>query len=709
MKAGYLIAVVAVVALALYIVKARQDRLGSAEVNIRPISLDSGESTVSKPVKPQTDDEAENKRKERERKIAEDKAKPKPAPAPPVYRDRSDVAENLTPPPTVNPDETSNGDTSMDAAPSTEPTHAAAPAAEPAKADPQAVPETAQAVPPPATTESSYNPPDTTKILFNAESLPLSPDDRSSLATATADYVRGMNGNSGKNAETAARFLGIALRLDPRNRNAIITNGQLRRGAATTLNDPKFSPQAFAKQLIFAIKSLKNAGDENSGKLAVYLIDMAAMVDPSNEDAVFFAESATTKPDWAAIVPPAAAATATSPATHPDTATTSGPAPLKREKAVIKTLVVQDSATGAQTASTTEITVTATAAEAETQFILPATASEDAQIASDIARYYVNTRSLASRVKAKVTVTMPAENAKLPNAAAMALTLGIVSVLEDVELDPGFAVTGDLTSQGATERANWMTSKINGAADKACTILAVPKANEAEISDAVLLSSVLPLLRTQVFAVANVDEALAIARKDRAPSLQKAIDQYSALVKELDGNTTPSNLAKVNAVTKLKEIVQLASNHLSAKYLLDLASGTAPKTLTRRTSIEQIFEVARPLLQIYSPLPPGPTYHFPASEYSRAENGLQARAKIISPDCEELLFSVKSIIASIENMDTLHSEVPAMRQAAAYVSSFPNDVTRRNRVTEIDRKRIRTVEILQKLNPDPEILKQLWR
>ncbi|HSI85740.1 MAG TPA: hypothetical protein VK970_18295, partial [Candidatus Methylacidiphilales bacterium] len=91
------------------------------------------------------------------------------------------------------------------------------------------------------------------------------------------------------------------------------------------------------------------------------------------------------------------------------------------------------------------------------------------------------------------------------------------------------------------------------------------------------------------------------------------------------------------------------------------------------------------------------------------ENGLQARAKIISPDCEELLFSVKSIIASIENMDTLHSEVPAMRQAAAYVSSFPNDVTRRNRVTEIDRKRIRTVEILQKLNPDPEILKQLWR
>ncbi|PTY02337.1 hypothetical protein DB346_09510 [Verrucomicrobia bacterium LW23] len=692
MKAGYIVAFIAVAALAFYVVKTQQDSLSTPTPQLQPRHLSDAAEEPSEREEPKPKPKP-RKDKDSDKRLVQTSDR---APAPPVTRDRSDNAEAVI---TDRPEDENQGmseeplnDTSHLLTAKKESSEPAAPAPEPSTIAPA---------------ESTYVPPDLTKQLFVTESLPISPDDRAALATATADYVRGLPNNATKNAETSARFLGIALRLDSRNRNAIVTNGQLRRGGATTASDPKFTASNYAKQLVFAVKALKNAGDENSGKLATYLIDMAATADPGNEDAIYFAESSA-KPDWAAIVPPAASATAAAdPAKTPEAAAGDVPT-LKRDKAVVKTMVVQDLPAG-QTAAPSELTISAVAEGDTTQYLMPTPSTEDARIASDIARYYVASRPVASKVKARLTVTLPGENARLPGSAGIALALAAVSVLENIELDPGVAVTGDITAVGATERANWLTARINGAAAAASTLLAVPHANVAEVADAALLSSPAPLARTQIFGVTTLDDALAVARKDRTANLQKAIDLFAAFAKELDSSASPASLAKAGAATRLKEILTLAPNHLSAKYLLELANGTAPRRLTQRASIEQVFEAARPILQIYSPTPSGNTYNFAPGDYTRVDRALTAKAPLLAPDCEEFYFSIKALISAIEVFNTMYGEVPAMRQASGYLTSHPNDPTRVTKLRDIDSRRVTCALILQKLNPDPEVLLQIWR
>ena len=85
----------------------------------------------------------------------------------------------------------------------------------------------------------------------------------------------------------AMRATGLALHLSPKNRRALILNGQLKKGVLPKMAETEYSRSTLAALLMQRAKVLfEQKGDENR-LLARAMVDLAASFDPSNEDAIY--------------------------------------------------------------------------------------------------------------------------------------------------------------------------------------------------------------------------------------------------------------------------------------------------------------------------------------------------------------------------------------------------------------------------------------
>ncbi len=88
----------------------------------------------------------------------------------------------------------------------------------------------------------------------------------------------------------ARHLLGVALHLSPRNKRAVVVNFQLGKGLLPEVSKAAYSAQAFSRLLLTRGQLLaKEGGGENSA-LARMFIQLAADMDPRNEEAVFASE-----------------------------------------------------------------------------------------------------------------------------------------------------------------------------------------------------------------------------------------------------------------------------------------------------------------------------------------------------------------------------------------------------------------------------------
>ena len=88
----------------------------------------------------------------------------------------------------------------------------------------------------------------------------------------------------------ARRALALAMHLSPRNKRAVVTSFQLAKGIIPDPVESAYSAQSLARLLLARGQMLgKQGGDENS-TLSRLFIQLAAIMDPRNEDAVYAAE-----------------------------------------------------------------------------------------------------------------------------------------------------------------------------------------------------------------------------------------------------------------------------------------------------------------------------------------------------------------------------------------------------------------------------------
>lgn len=126
------------------------------------------------------------------------------------------------------------------------------------------------------------------------------------LAQLSANRVNAEKASPASLAE-ARRMLSLALHLSPRNKKALVTGFQLAKGVLPEAAEGGYSPQAFARLLYSRGQLLEKQGGVENGKLARMFIQLAATLDPRNEDAVYASEVHRLdhgEIDWSALASP---------------------------------------------------------------------------------------------------------------------------------------------------------------------------------------------------------------------------------------------------------------------------------------------------------------------------------------------------------------------------------------------------------------------
>ncbi|MES2923329.1 MAG: hypothetical protein V4819_17370 [Verrucomicrobiota bacterium] len=126
------------------------------------------------------------------------------------------------------------------------------------------------------------------------------------LATIASNNLAAAKASPASLAD-ARRMLGLALQLSPRNRRAVVVNFQLAKGILPEISESNYSPPVFARLILTRGQLLAKQGGEENHKLARYFIQLAAELDPKNEDAVYASEVQRLDHgamDWSAVTDP---------------------------------------------------------------------------------------------------------------------------------------------------------------------------------------------------------------------------------------------------------------------------------------------------------------------------------------------------------------------------------------------------------------------
>jgi hypothetical protein len=164
-----------------------------------------------------------------------------------------------------------------------------------------------------------------------------------------------------------------------------------------------------------------------------------------------------------------------------------------------------------------------------------------------------------------------------PSIGAACGTL-MLSLLENFKIDPNLAITGDVAANGRVHAIGGTAAKLRGAIAADAKIVALPSENYDQVSDAFVYEGPTLLTNIQVIGISDLDDAMAVARVDRAPDLAKAITEFSDVQGMLKGD--PYRIHDLLVRTKLTDVLTLEPNHFSAKLLLLMAEHKEPSTLS---------------------------------------------------------------------------------------------------------------------------------
>ncbi|MCX6898212.1 MAG: hypothetical protein NT105_05880 [Verrucomicrobia bacterium] len=180
--------------------------------------------------------------------------------------------------------------------------------------------------------------------------------------------------------------------------------------------------------------------------------------------------------------------------------------------------------------------------------------------------------------------------------AGGAFSVLLLSLLDGMQIDPGYAMTGDVTVDGKIREVGAVAEKIRGAVLEGCKVIAVPDTNKEDLNDLAVLYSPAMLWSAQIFSIATLDDAAAVARVDRATNLANAVSLFAEVQSRLGKNTGAAALRNPWVYQSLREVLRLAPNHLSAEFMLRAANNQLAPTLSLRTSLDEIWMAATPLL-----------------------------------------------------------------------------------------------------------------
>jgi hypothetical protein len=226
-----------------------------------------------------------------------------------------------------------------------------------------------------------------------------------------------------------------------------------------------------------------------------------------------------------------------------------------------------------------------------------------------------------------------------------------------MQIDPGFGMTGDVTVDGKIREVGGVAEKLRGALLDKCRIVAIPEANKENLNDLVLLYGPSMLWSMQIFSIATLDDAAALARVDRPWKLATAMDFFAQAQRSLGANATGAALRNAGVIQTLQQVLQIAPNHLSAEFMLRANAGRIPNTLSLGGSLEEIWAAAGPLLAFlfadYKQPDKSKRYYFekvPAAAFKAAMDRLNWLQFRLHPKTRDLRTALADYMTSLDQL-----------------------------------------------------------
>ncbi|MDP0492426.1 MAG: hypothetical protein Q7Q71_15365 [Verrucomicrobiota bacterium JB023] len=135
--------------------------------------------------------------------------------------------------------------------------------------------------------ELRYKPLELTESLFAPSSMLAQERDDYASNLARVAIEKANADQSDESLFEARKLLALALQLSPRNRTANVANHQMGRGILPERKEADYSDAVFARLLLTRAKLLKESGEPVDALLAQCFTEVAASLDPRNEDAVY--------------------------------------------------------------------------------------------------------------------------------------------------------------------------------------------------------------------------------------------------------------------------------------------------------------------------------------------------------------------------------------------------------------------------------------
>jgi len=262
--------------------------------------------------------------------------------------------------------------------------------------------------------------------------------------------------------------------------------------------------------------------------------------------------------------------------------------------------------------------------------------------------------------------------------AGTAFGVLMLSVLEGFSIDPKCAVTGDITVDWKVRKVGGVSAKLHGATLDKCLYATIPQDNEVAFADMGCLYGHSALWGIQVFSIDTLQDAVAIVRKDRAPDLTQAINLFVDLQPQLTRSETTA-LRNPKIIETLHKILELAPNHLSAKYVLALTDGTASKTLSQNGTLHQLSVIFYPYRTILENRQGLDRTTLPAYVTTLARKRLNALRPIANRDLLPLVNDISALISTMDDFadggtsaDTVVNRAQAVDARFATLDSAPD-------------------------------------
>ena len=353
-----------------------------------------------------------------------------------------------------------------------------------------------------------------------------------------------------------------------------------------------------------------------------------------------------------------------------------------RSQSSIKGLFIQTTAMGQRVGGAQDIiaTVERAGSNLETTCDILAEAAKDTKISMEEAERLLKVRYPVWQSGRKVRFSYGDKYSKQAGGSAGgAFSVLLLSLLDGFQIDPGFAMTGDVTVDGKIRQIGAAAEKIRGAMLEKCSVVAIPVSNKENLNDLAILYSPAMFWSIQILSIGTLENAAAAARQDREKYLANALSTFYQIQRGLGPNAPVAYLRNRDTYMALQQVLQLAPNHLSAEFMLRAANNQLPNTLSLSSSIEEIWAASALmhgyLLDDKAPDPAKNTRYrttqLPAEAIKVALDRLTWLDTRLHPKAKELKSAMYDYIQSLDNL---------RRQGGLSTTGYSHNLAKRDKV-----------------------------